>query len=64
MRESIRSLISIASGGLLAEAAVSEVDIGPGPFRVPPAELRAAFAGLELIADDEASGQAWLLARA
>lgn len=53
----------LAPGGLLAIAALSEVGAAPGPFRAAPGELRAAFAELELIADGEGDGQAWLLAR-
>ena len=51
-------------GGLLAMVVLSEVDVGPGPFRARPGELAAAFAGLDLIAEGEGQGEAWLLARA
>jgi 2-polyprenyl-3-methyl-5-hydroxy-6-metoxy-1,4-benzoquinol methylase len=54
----------LAPGGLLAITALSEVDAGPGRFRVPPGELLAAFAELHLIAAGEGDGEAWLLARA
>jgi 2-polyprenyl-3-methyl-5-hydroxy-6-metoxy-1,4-benzoquinol methylase len=54
----------LAPGGLLAMAALSEVDHGPGPFRVTRGELRAAFAPLTTIAEGEGAGQAWLLAKA
>ncbi len=54
----------LAPGGLLAIAALSEVDAAPGPFRVRPGELPAAFAELELVAAGEGQGYAWLLARA
>lgn len=51
-------------GGLLAITACSEVGAGPGRFRVPPGELVAAFAVLEVITAGEGDGEAWLLARA
>ena len=54
----------LAPGGLLAIAALSEVDATPGPFRAAPGELRAAFAELDLVAAGEGQGHAWLLARA
>lgn len=53
----------LAPGGLLAVAVVSEVDVGPGSFRVPAGELRAAFGELEVLAEGERCGEAWLLAR-
>jgi len=54
----------LAPGGLLAIAAVSVVDVGPGPFRIRPGELLEAFAELQVLAQTEEAGQAWLLARA
>ena len=54
----------LAPGGLLAIAVLSEVGVGPGPFRAAPGELTAAFAALEVIAAGERRGEAWLLARA
>jgi SAM-dependent methyltransferase len=54
----------LAPGGLLAIIALSEVGATPGPFRIAPDELRAAFAELDLIAAGEGEGEAWLLARA
>ncbi|MFZ1179700.1 MAG: class I SAM-dependent methyltransferase [Mycobacterium sp.] len=54
----------LAPGGLLAIAALSEVDATPGPFRAAPGELPAAFAELDLVAAGEGQGYAWLLARA
>jgi SAM-dependent methyltransferase len=54
----------LAPGGLLAMAVLSEVDHGPGPFRVARGELRAAFNALTTIAEGEAGGRAWLLAKA
>ncbi|OBB56781.1 SAM-dependent methyltransferase [Mycobacterium sp. 852013-51886_SCH5428379] len=52
----------LAPGGLLAVAALSEVGATPGPYRVRPGELRRAFAALDLVADGEGDGVAWLLA--
>jgi 2-polyprenyl-3-methyl-5-hydroxy-6-metoxy-1,4-benzoquinol methylase len=54
----------LAPGGLLAIAVLSEVGAEPGPFRASPGELPAAFAGLNLVAEGEGEGFAWLLARA
>jgi 2-polyprenyl-3-methyl-5-hydroxy-6-metoxy-1,4-benzoquinol methylase len=54
----------LAPGGLLAMAVLSEVGASPGPFRAAAGELPAAFAELELVADGERDGYAWLLARA
>jgi SAM-dependent methyltransferase len=54
----------LVPGGLLAIAVLSEVDVGPGPFRAAPGELRAAFAQLDVAAEGERRGEAWLLARA
>ena len=54
----------LAPGGLLAMAVLSEVDHGPGPFRVVRGELRAAFSALTTIAEGEVGGRAWLLGRA
>lgn len=54
----------LAPGGLLAIAALSEVDAAPGPFRARAGELTAAFAELDLIAAGEGQGCAWLMARA
>lgn len=54
----------LAPGGLLAMAVLSEVDHGPGPFRVARGELRAAFSALTTIAEGEVGGLAWLLAEA
>ena len=52
-----------APGGLLAVASLSEVGGESGRFRARPGELRDAFGELELIADDEGDGLAWLLGR-
>jgi SAM-dependent methyltransferase len=53
----------LAPGGLLAVAVMSEVDVGPGRFRARPGELAHAFAELDVLAQSEAHGQAWLLGR-
>lgn len=53
----------LATGGLLAITALSEVGARPGPFRVSAGELPAAFGALELVAAGEGDGEAWLLAR-
>jgi SAM-dependent methyltransferase len=54
---------ALARGGLLVVSVLSEVGAGPGPFRAPPGELRAAFSGLEILLDRESDGEASLLAR-
>jgi SAM-dependent methyltransferase len=54
----------LASGGLLAITALSEVGATQGPFRVAPGELLLAFAELDLTAAGESQGEAWLLGRA
>lgn len=54
----------LAPGGLLAIAALSDVDAARGRFRTSPGELTAAFAELNLVAAGEGQGCAWLLARA
>jgi SAM-dependent methyltransferase len=53
----------LAPGGLLVITVLSEVGAGPGPFRAPPGELRAAFSGLDVLLDREGDGEATLLAR-
>lgn len=53
----------LAPGGLLAVTALSRVGSDAARFRAAPGELRTAFAGLEVIADGEADGLAWLLGR-
>ena len=59
-----RELIErLAPRGLLAIASLSEVGGEPGRFRARPGELREAFADLEILADDEGDGVAWLLGR-
>jgi hypothetical protein len=54
----------LAPGGLLAAAALSEVDAAPGPFRAAAGELTAAFAGLDVVLPPATVSQGWLLARA
>jgi 2-polyprenyl-3-methyl-5-hydroxy-6-metoxy-1,4-benzoquinol methylase len=54
----------LAPGGLLVVTVLSEVGEGPGPFRAPAGELRAAFGDLELLHHVERDGEASLLARA
>ena len=54
---------ALAPGGVLAITVLSEVDAGPGPFRAPAGELRAAFSDLETLLDRERDGEATLLAR-
>jgi 2-polyprenyl-3-methyl-5-hydroxy-6-metoxy-1,4-benzoquinol methylase len=53
----------LAPEGLLAVATLSEVDAEPGRFRVRPGELREAFGPLEVLAEGEADGIAWLIGR-
>lgn len=50
-------------GGLVALAALSEVDIGPGRYRVRPGELLEAFGDLDVLESGERDGEAWLLGR-
>ena len=52
----------LAPGGLVAIATLSEVDVGPGPYRARRGELCEAFASLELLAAGEGDGRAWLIA--
>lgn len=53
----------LMDGGLLAISALSEVGAAPGPFRAKAGELRRAFDDLDVIAEREADGETWLLAR-
>ncbi len=53
----------VVPGGLLAVAVRSEVGVGPGPFRARPGELRDALDTLDVLADGEGEGAAWILAR-
>lgn len=53
----------VAPGGLLAVAVLSEVGVGPGPFRAQPGELRSAFGELQLLVEREGEGTACILAR-
>lgn len=52
----------LAAGGLLVVTVLSEVDEGPGRFRAPAGELRAAFPGLTVLSDVERNGEASLVA--
>lgn len=54
----------LAPGGILAIAALSDVGAAhPGRFRARPGELRRAFGALELLAEGERDGSAWLVGR-
>lgn len=53
----------LAPGGLLALAVLSEVEHGPGEFRIKAGGLRRAFGGLDMLDHGEEKGMAWLLAR-
>ncbi len=53
----------LAPGGVLATACLSEVGASPGRFRAKPGELSRAFRSLELLAEGEADGTAWLIGR-
>lgn len=53
----------LAPGGLLAVAVLSEVGAEPGAFRAPAGELGDLYGELEVIAEDEGDGRAWILAR-
>jgi SAM-dependent methyltransferase len=55
---------ALAPRGLLVITVLSEVGEGPGPFRAPPGELAAAFAGMEVLVSREGDGEASLVARA
>ncbi len=50
-------------GGVLATAALSEVGGEPGRFGAKPGELREAYSSLELLAEGEGGGIAWLVGR-
>jgi len=53
----------LAPGGVVAVAVLSEVGAEPGLFRAPPGELLAAFGHLQVLAQGEADGRAWIIAR-
>jgi SAM-dependent methyltransferase len=53
----------IKPGGILATAALSEVGAESGRFRAIPGELREAYSNLEILADGEGDGIAWLIGR-
>lgn len=50
-------------GGILAISALSEVGAQPGRYRVAAGELTRSFRDLEILAEGEGAGVAWLLAR-
>lgn len=53
----------VKPGGLLAIATLSEVGAGSGEYRAAPGELRRMFGDVDILADDEADGFAWLIGR-
>ena len=53
----------VKPGGILVTAALSEVGAEPGRFRAKPGELREAYSSLEVLADGEGDGIAWLIGR-
>ncbi|HVH23292.1 MAG TPA: methyltransferase domain-containing protein, partial [Pseudonocardia sp.] len=53
----------LAPGGLLVITVLSEVGAGGGAWRAEPGELRAAFGGLDVLAEREGNGEAGLVAR-
>ena len=53
----------LAPGGLVAISVLSDAGTGPGNYRASPGELTAAFADLDMIAEGERDGVAWLMAR-
>ena len=53
----------LAPGGLLAISVLSEVDSDAGCYQALPGELSAEFVDLDLIAEGEGDGVAWLMAR-
>jgi hypothetical protein len=54
----------LAPGGILA---ITELSVDgathPGRFRARPGELRREFAAMELLAEGERDGNAWLVGR-
>ena len=54
---------ALAPGGLLVVTVLSTVGDAGGRFRAAPGELRAAFGDLEVLVDEEGSGEASLVAR-
>lgn len=53
----------IKPGGILATASLSEVGSEPGRFRAKPGELQKAYSRLEILAEAEGEGIAWLIGR-
>lgn len=53
----------LAPDGLLAISALRADEDGPHPYRVTPAQLRAAFDGLAVVAAGQDDAVCWLLGR-
>lgn len=53
----------LALSGTLAIAVLSEVGASAGPFRARPGELVEVFGSLDVLADGEEDGIAWMVAR-
>ncbi|MEJ2870262.1 class I SAM-dependent methyltransferase [Actinomycetospora sp. OC33-EN08] len=53
----------LAPGGVLVVTVLSVVGDAGGRFRAGPGELRAAFADLDVLVDEEGGGEAHLVAR-
>jgi SAM-dependent methyltransferase len=53
----------LAPGGLLAIAVLSEAGSGRGRFRASRDELRQTWSGLDIVADGDHGGVAWLIGR-
>ena len=53
----------LAPRGMVAISVLSEVGASPGNYRASAGELTAAFADLDMIAEGEGDGVAWLIAR-
>lgn len=53
----------LVPGGVLAIATLSEVGAEPGPYRARSGELRELFGSLDVLADAEGDGSAWLIGR-
>jgi SAM-dependent methyltransferase len=53
----------LTEGGVLVVTVLSEVGEEPGRWRAAAGELRAAFAGLEVLADREGDGEAGMVVR-
>lgn len=53
----------LVPGGMLAIATLSEVGAEPGPYRARPGELSDLFGSLDVLAEAEDDGSAWLIGR-